>query len=294
MKKNIKKVAIQGAYGAFHEEAAKRYFKGDELEIVPCYTFPDVVQEVESGSADYAMMAIENTVAGSILPNYALLQDSQLQIVGEYYMRIVQNLLTLEGASLEKLTEVYSHPMAILQSRRFFKQYPHIRLVESADTALSAKDVVESGDITRGAIAAETAAERYGLKILAGGIEDNKKNYTRFFVLGSRQLETEITAKTNKASVCFSLPHATGSLAAVLSVFAFYGINLHKIQSHPIIGQPGQYSFYVDLVFADYQRYKQCLQAITPLTANVLIFGEYEEGYQSYRKIHNGISIPTM
>ncbi len=279
-------VSIQGALGAFHEEAANKYFEGIGIEILPCDTFPETLQAVESGNADFAMMAIENTVAGSILPNYALLQESRLEIAGEYYMRIVQNLMALPGVKIEDLEEVYSHPMAIYQSRKFFRNYQKIRLIESVDTAISARDVVDSKDHKRGAIASKAAAQRYGLQIIAEGVEDNKKNYTRFFALRQKHKLQHISPEVNKASLCFSLPHQTGSLSAILSIFAFYGINLHKIQSHPIIGQPGQYSFHVDLVFSDFGRYRQCLQAIRPLTENVQIFGEYKEGYQSYKQIH--------
>ncbi len=284
--KNKIKVAIQGAYGAFHEQAAIRYFKNNEIEIVPCDSFPDVIKSVENKTSDYGMFAIENTVAGSILPNYALIQDSELEIIGEYYMRIVQNLMAPHGSSIHDLTEVYSHPMAIYQSRKFFRNYPNIRLIESIDTALSAKDAADANIKTRGAIAGEIAAERYNLSILAKGIEDNKKNYTRFFALKRRSKVKQTSADTNKASICFSLPHSTGSLSGVLSIFAYYGINLHKIQSHPVIGRPGKYSFHVDLVFTDYPRYRQCLQAIHPLIENIQILGEYKEGYQSYNVIH--------
>lgn len=285
MKTKKIKVAVQGIPGAFHEEAAERYFKNREIEIVPCHSFPDLIRSTETGKSDYAVMAIENTVAGSILPNYALLQESDLEITGEYYMRIVQNLMALPGTKISELQEVFSHPMAIYQCRKFFREYPHIRLTESADTALSARDLIEFGTPERGAIAAATAAKRYGLEILSEGIEDDKKNYTRFFILNKKN-KTKPDELNNKASLCFSLPHSTGSLSAVLSVFAFYHINLHKIQSHPIIGQPGQYAFHVDLVYTDYPKYRKCLQAIEPLTENIHTLGEYKEGYQSFRKIH--------
>lgn len=285
--KTVYKVAIQGTFGAFHEVAAKRYFKNKVIEIVPCETFQELIQTVESGNVDYGMMAIENTVAGSILPNYALIQNSKLEIVGEYYMRIVQNLLAPKGSSFGKLKKVCSHPMAIYQSSIFFKNYPHIKLIDSVDTAISARDVAKEGDPTNGVIASKNAAELYGLNILAEGIEDNKKNYTRFFALRQKSETKKIHLKVNKASLCFSLPHATGSLSAILSIFAFYDINLNKIQSHPIIGEPGRYAFHVDLVFENHLRYSQCLQAIKPLIQNITILGEYEEGYQSYKTIHS-------
>jgi prephenate dehydratase len=281
----IIKVAIQGTYGAFHEEAAFRYFKNRNLEIIPCVTFKDVVESVESGFSDFGMMAIENTVAGSILPNYSLLQESSLCINGEYYMRIVQNLMVNHGSSLADLKEVYSHPMAIYQSSKFFINHPNIRLIESQDTAESAKKISLTKDKTIGAIASIKAAERYDLYVLAEGIEDSKLNYTRFFVLSLKSNTQNKPTNFNKSSLCFSLPNETGSLSSVLSIFAFYGINLHKIQSQPIIGEPGKYFFHIDIVFDDIYRYRQSLQAIIPLTKNIQILGEYLEGYQSYRKV---------
>lgn len=279
-------VAIQGALGAFHEEAAKRYFKNQKIEILACDTFPEVIKAVENKTATHGIMAIENTVAGSILPNYALIQEAELKITGEYYMRIVQNLMALPGTKIEELSEVYSHPMAIYQSRKFFRKYLNISLIEAVDTAISANDVRKFGKKKRGAIASVAAAERNNLQILAHGIEDDKKNYTRFFILKTKKSSLKNDVKIDKASACFSLKHKTGSLSAALSIFAFYGINLFKIQSHPIIGQPGEYLFHVDLVFDDYEMYLSCLSAIKPLTRNIQILGEYKAGYQSYLDIH--------
>jgi prephenate dehydratase len=275
--KTIKRVAIQGGYGSFHETAALSYYK-DEAEVVPCVTFEDVFFAVNSNQADCGLMAIENTVAGSLLHNYTLLRDSKLKVTGEILLRVRQNLMALPGQSIAELTEVHSHPIAIAQTREFFKPYPHIKLIETDDTALSAKMILDENRIGSGAIASQRAADLFGLEILAKGIETNKRNFTRFLVIEPDDYLMNATDRNayNKASLCFSLPHATGSLAKVLSVLAFYDVNLSKIQSLPILGKEWQYFFYVDVTFDDFLRYSQSLDAIRPLTINLEILGEYE------------------
>ena len=275
--KTIKRVAIQGGYGSFHETAALSYFK-DEAEVVPCVTFEDVFFAVSSNQADCGLMAIENTVAGSLLHNYTLLRDSKLKVTGEILLRVRQNLMALPGQSIAELTEVHSHPIAIAQTREFFKPYPHIKLIETDDTALSAKMILDENRVGAGAIASQRAADLFGLEILAKGIETNKRNFTRFLVVEPDDYLMNATDRNshNKASLCFSLPHATGSLAKVLSVLAFYDVNLSKIQSLPILGKEWQYFFYVDVTFDDLLRYTQSLDAIRPLTINLEILGEYE------------------
>ncbi len=282
------KVSIQGAYGSFHEEASLKYFAtaDNEIKIIPCTTFAESLDMVETGNSDYALMAIENTVAGTILPNYALLRASNLEITGEIYIRIVQNLLICNEAAIEDLKEVYSHPMAIFQSSNFFRKFSDIKLIESTDTASSAKKVADNQNVKFGAIASKLAAERYNLKIAGESIENNKQNYTRFFALSLKTFDRKNYHNINKVSMCFALPHEKGSLANVLSVISAYGINLHKIQSHPIIGKPWQYLFYIDLGFDDYFRYKQTLQAIEPLTTNLQILGEYKQAKKSLERIH--------
>ena len=279
----MKKVAIQGIHGAFHEEAAIRYFKKQEIELVLCKTFSDLIESVETKEADSGIMAIENTIAGSILPNYTLIENSGLKITGEIYLRIVQNLIAKQGVKTEEIDEVFSHPMALYQCSSFFKAFPKIKLIESFDTAISAKDISETDNKNTAAIASSFAAKRYNLNILAESIEDNKLNYTRFFELNRKNGEN---SNVNKASICFSLSNKTGSLAGILSVLAFYDINLHKIQSLPIIGKPWKYSFYIDLVFSDYERYKLSINAVIPLTENLKILGEYKEGNKSFLKLH--------
>ncbi len=280
----IKKTAIQGIHGSFHEEAAVRYYKNKEIELVPCTTFSDLIKSVKTGKADTGIMAIENTIAGSILPNYALIEKSNLHITGEIYIRIVQNLIAGNNNKISDIKEVYSHPMAIYQCGNFFKKYPHIRLIESFDTAISAKHIADSGIKNTAAIASNFAAKKYNLKILEESIEDNKLNYTRFFEL--RKNPKKHIKKINKSSVCFNLSNKTGSLSSILSVLAYYNINLHKIQSHPIMGKPWKYSFYADLVFDDYKRYKQAKNAVIPLTTNFKVLGEYKESNKSLTRLH--------
>lgn len=279
-----KKVAIQGISGAFHEEAAIKYYHTNNIEFVSCYTFSELIEAVEQARADTGIIAIENTIAGSILPNYDLIKESKLNITGEIYLRIIQNLIAKENVEINDITEVLSHPMAIYQCSNFFKNYPNIRLIESFDTALSVKQIAENGSNRSAAIASNYAADKYGLKILAESIETNKLNYTRFFEI--QKTTNLISEGINKSTVNFTLSHRTGSLASVLSVFAFYDINLQKIQSYPVIGVPGKYSFYVDLVFEEYERYKQAADAVIPLTTNFKIIGEYQKDDKSLSTIH--------
>lgn len=271
------KILIQGGYGAFHEMAAKYYFGDSPIEILPKNTFREVIRSLKQQQADYGIMAIENSLAGSILPNYALLKDSPMHIVGEIYLRIRQNLVALPGESIGNLKEVYSHPMAILQCQAFFDQYPHIRLIESMDTALSAREIRKKNLSHTGAIASTLAAETYQLEILAEGIETNKMNYTRFLILGENG-NSPAPEQTNKASVHFALAHEIGSLSKILSVFSFYNLNLSKIQSLPIIGKDWEYQFYVDLEYDSYERYRQSLEAARPFTSELGILGEYRRG----------------
>ncbi|MGC9472358.1 MAG: prephenate dehydratase [Bacteroidales bacterium] len=271
------KILIQGGYGAFHEMAAKHYFGDGPIEILPRNTFREVIRSLKHQQADYGIMAIENSLAGSILPNYALLQDSPMFIVGEIYLRIKQNLVALPGEKIENLREVYSHPMAILQCQDFFDRHPHIRLIESMDTALSARDIREKQLSRTGAIASTIAAATYGLDILAESIETNKMNYTRFLILGENGNSIP-PEETNKSSIHFALAHEIGSLSKILSIFSFHNINLSKIQSLPIVGKDREYQFYVDLEYDSYERYRQSLEAAMPFTSELGILGEYRRG----------------
>jgi len=273
------RVAIQGIAGSFHDQAARDYFPEREVELVPCEAFEDLFEAVKTGQADVAVMAIENTVAGSLLPNYALLRDSGFTVFGEIFLRISQHLMALPGQSIEDIREAYSHYMAIAQTRAFFRCYPGIRLIEADDTAASAKRVADNGLMGLAAIAGERAAEMYGLEILARGIETNKRNFTRFLLIYKPNgIQPFRVDHPDKASLSFSLPHETGSLSQVLSIFSFYRISLTKIQSIPIIGQEWEYHFLVDLTFDDPLRYRQSLDAIRPLTHELTILGEYIQG----------------
>ena len=274
-----KTVAIQGGYGAFHQIAAIEFFGEEGLEIIPCDTFNDLFESLNDGRAEFGIMAIENNVAGSILPNYKLIKQSNNMIVGEIYLKITQNLMAMPGQTIEDIKEVYSHPMAILQCLEFFKDHPHVKLIESIDTALSAKDIADSKQMGVGAIASSIAAKMYGLEILNEGIQNVKTNQTRFWAFTDKS-KSDMYMKLNnlnpdKASICFDLPHQVGSLSQVLSVLAFYGINLTKIQSWPIAGESWSYTFYIDVIFDDYIRYRQSLDAIRPLTRNLYTLGEY-------------------
>lgn len=274
---HMKKVAIQGIKGCFHEQAAYLFYEKEGLpkpEIVECSSFVDLYRQMDAGAADAAVMAIENTVSGGLLPNFELLRKYDRKIKGEVFLRIKQNLMTLPGQKIEDLHEVRSHYMAINQTRKFFEDYPDIRLVEYGDTAKSAADVVRDGVKGVGAIASDLAAEIYGLEIIAEGIETHKQNFTRFLILDdSLQVDQ---SRINKASMCFTLPHKCGSLTHVLTILSFYDMNLTRIQSLPIPGQEWQYFFYVDIKFQDYERYTQALSAVKPLMTDLNILGEYQ------------------
>lgn len=274
----MKKVTIQGIAGSFHDIAARHFF-GEEIEIVECPTFREQFATMKKDASLYGMVAIENTVAGSILPNYNLLRESNMQLVGEHKMHIAQNLAGPKGQKIEDIRSVESHPMALRQSEEFIAQYPKIKMVESDDTASSAKRVAETQRPDVATVCGELAAKTYGLEILARNIETNKKNFTRFLVLQNQELisKEEVAKTANKASLVFALPHKEGSLSKILSILSFYDINLEKIQSLPDLGHEWQYLFYIDLTFEDYVRYKQSIDAILPLTEKLKILGEYKK-----------------
>lgn len=271
-----KKVAIQGFSGCFHEQAARMFYgerEGVCPEIVECATFDGLYSSLNAGQADAAIMAIENTVSGGLLPNFELLRKYDVKIKGEVFLRIRQNLMALPGQTIEDIKEVRTHYMAINQTRAFFSEYPHIRLVESEDTAKSAADIAREGLRGIGAVASELAAELYGLEILKPGIETYKQNFTRFLILDDSLQVPE--QEIDKVSMCFTLPHKSGSLAQVLTILSFYDMNLTRIQSLPIPGREWQYFFYVDIKFDSYERYRQALTAVRPLMEDLNILGEY-------------------
>ena len=279
----MKKVAIQGGLGAYHGIAAENFFVGEEVEIVPCATFRDIFRAIKKEPNTIGIMAIENTIAGSLLGNYELLKESRLPVAGEFKQRISHCFAAMPGQSIHDIKEVQSHPIALMQCTDFLDTLPGIKIVEHEDTALAAKDVAEKRMAGVAAICSVRAAEIYGLEILARGIETNKHNFTRFLIFGNKWTVDEIQKDevVNKSSIVFTLPHTEGSLSHVLSVLSFYNINLTKIQSLPIIGREWEYQFYVDLKFSNLKRYHQSLDAIRPLISELRNLGEYPEGRQS-------------
>jgi len=275
-KKETKRVAIQGGFGAFHEIAAMHYFEGEKIEVIPALTFKDLFKSLKMNHADLGIMAIENSTAGSIMPNYGLLQESNMTIIGEIYLRIEQNLLALPGQSVKSIKEVYSHPMAIMQCQEFFNKHTHILVLESVDTALSAKEIHDKKLKGVAAIASKLAAKMYKLEILEEGIESNNMNYTRFLILSDKHGHQKTSI--NKSSLTFSLAHQIGSLSKILSILSYYNMNLTKIQSMPILGRDWEYQFYIDVMFDDYRWYRQSLEAIRPFTSKMEIMGEYSKG----------------
>jgi prephenate dehydratase len=279
----MKKVAIQGIAGSFHDIAVREYFNSEEIEIIPCETFKDVFSTIRKDNSIIGAIAIENTIAGSLLQNHNLLKESGLKIAGEHKLRIKHNFVGLPGQNISDIKEAYSHPIALMQCGDFLEQHKHIKAVESADTALSAKHISDEKIQGRAAICGDLAAEIYGLEILAKGIETNKKNFTRFLIIADPWLIKELNKdkKLDNSSLVFILPHEEGSLVKVLSILSFYGMNLTKIQSLPIIGHEWEYQFYVNLRFEDYSRYEKAIDAIRPFTQDLQILGEYEEGRQT-------------
>jgi len=271
----MKKIAIQGVRGAFHEIAARNYHE-QTIEVISAITFNELITKSEEH--DGGVMAIENSIAGTLIQNFPLIRNSKLNITGEIYLRIKHNLMALPGQQIEDINTVFSHPMAIAQCRPFFEQYhPHIRLVEAEDTALSAKKVADGKLKGSAAIASNMAAQLYELEILAAGIETNKQNYTRFFSLESKEQKID-QSSFEKASVCFALPHEVGSLHNILSLLADYGANLTKIQSFPIMGNRWNYMFYVDFVLQDTNEFENTIQALSHKASDLTILGRYQTG----------------
>jgi prephenate dehydratase len=286
MENEIKHVAIQGWPGANHEIAARAYFKGNPINIVSCINFNEVFDKVVANPNLLGLIAIENTLVGSLLGNHTLLKASGLAVLGEHKLRIKHQLMALPGQTIADIKEVHSHPMALAQCEAYFRNYPHIRMIESEDTALSAKRIEDDQLKGVAAIASSLAAKLYNLEIIGHDIETNKRNFTRFLVIGQPNKTTIASlvqeSRINKASLVFSLPHEEGSLSKVLTILAFYNINLSKIQSLPVVGQEWQYLFYIDVIFSDYPRYLQSLDAIRPLCQKLRVLGEYEEDQTLY------------
>jgi prephenate dehydratase len=270
------KVSIQGYEGSFHQVAARQFF-GKDVEVITCPTFRDVVKiAVNKKESDGGVMAIENSIAGSILPNYNLLQKSKLKVVGEVYLHIAQNLMVNRGVKLEDIKEVHSHPMAILQCIDFLEKH-NWKLVETEDTALSAKHVHQHKSKHIAAIASKLAAELFDLDMIAPNIHTLKNNYTRFLILQPENIAQEIS-DADKASINFHTDHSRGSLAKVLTNIAEAGINLSKLQSFPIPGSDFKYSFHADMEFDSLDQFNTVVEKITPMTEELKVYGVYKKG----------------
>jgi len=270
------RISIQGYEGSFHHAAAVLFF-GKQVEVVPCDTFREVIASARNKKqTDGGIMAIENSIAGSILPNYNLLQKSKLVITGEIYLQVKQNLLVNPGVQLEDIKEVHSHTMALQQCYNFLDKH-NWKLVETDDTALSAKHIQQHKSKHIAAIASRLAAELYGLSVLAPDIHTLKNNYTRFLVLQREENAGNITG-VNKASVNFQTDHSRGSLAKVLAKIAAGGINLSKLQSFPIPGTDFKYSFHADMEFGSTRKFYEVISRLKKLTTELKIYGIYKKG----------------
>ena len=269
-----KKVAIQGIEGSFHHIVSQTYFE-EAIEVQPYLSFSEVVESLVSKTSDVAVMALENSIAGSIIPNYAHINDQDLHITGECFLEIQHNLMALKGQSIQDIKEVFSHPMALLQCKEFFKQYPHIKLIEDTDTAEVAKRISKNQLQGVAAIASVEAAHLFGLKILAKSIQTIKHNETRFVVV-ERTPTSQNSSTINKASVKFLLDHKRGSLAAMLNVMSDCNLNLTKIQSLPKIDTPWKYAFFVDITFETYSDYEKGKTIMKLIAEEFKILGEYK------------------
>lgn len=273
------RIAIQGEAGCFHDAAAHAYFSPDEgILTIPCETFPEMFRKLSEDPSMMAVMAIENTIAGPLLQNHELLRQSHMHVIGEIKQRISHTLCALPGQTIDDITEVNSHPMALMQCERFLHAHPRMKAVEKDDTAGSAAEIARHRLAGHAAICGEYAARLYGLEILAAPIETDPHNFTRFLVLSHKDTPRAARKDIDKAMVEFTLPHSTGALSKVLTILSFYDINLTKIQSTPIIGREWEYRFYIDLSFNDPERYRNGLDAIRPLVNAMSVLGEYNTG----------------
>ncbi len=268
------RIAIQGIKGSNHYQVAKNFY-GEAMELVECLSFDSLVDELLKKNADLGIMAIENTIAGSIIPNYALVYHNKLHIIGEYYLNIHHNLMVLRGQGIHEVREVHSHPMALLQCKEFFRDHPHIKLVEDVDTAETARRIQSNQLKDIAAIAPVVAAEMYDLEIIAPEIQTIKNNMTRFILLKTRNKELP-REEINKASVRFLTDHKRGSLATVLNVMSDCNLNLTKIQSLPIIDIPWKYAFFVDVTFEVFDHFEKAKALLNIMTEEFQVLGEYK------------------
>ncbi|MFT5761321.1 MAG: prephenate dehydratase [Polaribacter sp.] len=269
-------IAIQGAEGSNHHKVARDFY-GEDVALKECFSFDALVDSLLDKTSDKGIMAIENTIAGSIIPNYALIDANNLHICGEQYLNIHHHLMALPGQKIEDITEVCSHPMALLQCKEFFKKYPQIKLVEDFDTAEVAKIISQKKLLGVAAIAPKIAAEIFGLEVLEDEIQTVKDNSTRFVIVQTEKPNNGIN-EVNKASLKFQLDHKRGSLAAILNVLSDCKMNLTKIQSLPVIESPWKYSFFVDLTFDTYEDYKKAIEIIEIMASAFKVLGVYKNG----------------
>tara|TARA_B100001250_G_C19810534_1_gene795482 strand:+ start:1616 stop:2449 length:834 start_codon:yes stop_codon:yes gene_type:complete len=269
-------IGIQGIKGSYHHIVSESYFN-ENFNLRECLTFDHLVNEIEKSEIDMGVMAIENSIAGSIIPNYALIDQNNLLIVGEVYFKINHNLMALNGQNINQINEVFSHPMALLQCKSFFSEYPHIRLVESDDTAYEARRISKNNLKGVAAIASIEAAKYYNLNVLFKSIQTIKNNITRFVIIQKRTNQP-IIDNINKASLKFILDDKRGSLAAVLNAMSDCKLNLTKIQSLPVIEKPGKYAFFVDLIFDDINNYLKAKKILSIMASHFKVLGEYSNG----------------
>ena len=270
------KVAIQGIESSFHHMAADKLFGEENIELVKCDSFKKVTDALIASKADYGIIAIENTIAGSILPNYNLIDTNEVEILDEVYLNIQMHIMALEGESIHDIKEVHSHPVALLQCTDYLKKFPpQFKVIEGKDTASEAKRIKDLGLKGVAAIAGEQVAKEFGLKILDSNIQSVKENKTRFVLLGRKhEIPKE---KANKASIKFELSHEVGSLSNILQLFGTFNINLTKIQSLPIVGSPWQYAFFVDVLFEDYELFNQVIKVLENAVKELKVLGVYNE-----------------
>ena len=268
------KIAIQGIEGSNHHQVAKEYFS-NHIRLVECPSFDDLVDQLLEAKAEKGVMAIENSIAGSIITNYALIYHHQLQIVGEYYLTVSHNLMALPGQTIDDISEVRSHPMALSQCKRFLRQYAHIKLVEDSDTAEPARQIQTQQLQQIAAIAPKMAADLYRLNIIAPDIQTVKNNATRFIIVQAKAGDVP-KSEINKASIRFVTEHKKGSLAAVLNAMSDCELNLTKIQSLPIIETPWKYAFFVDFTFDQYSNFDKAKSLLDIMSEDFTVLGEYQ------------------
>ncbi|MEE9372709.1 MAG: prephenate dehydratase [Saprospiraceae bacterium] len=285
MNRNIK-IAVQGVSGCFHEEAARKFFGHHRMEAIAAHNF-EILADIVANDHDvhYGIMAIENSIAGSILQNYRILRENNFWITGEVYLRIEHNLMALPGQTLEDITDVASHPMALNQCLKYLKSLPHIKLIETADTALSAQHIRDNHTKNRAAVASKTAAKLYDLEILAASIETSKQNYTRFFII-SRESEFSSIGNADKASIYLRVPDKSGSLLNVLQTVADQNINISKLQSYPVLNELNQYYFHLDLEFDLLSHYENVIEELKDKTIALDELGIYKRA-----TIHDSVTI---